>query len=211
MGNITNIQPLAKNLDSSEGESFFALQVALSSYPSDPTHEELIDLLAKYSSASSANDKFLLLKKVADLLLKNLRYVHYAVWDYTLVRELAIDEFASWARDITSIFSEKRTLEDAEEFSTNCDSYIVVTIALLSEHNSLAQWLRFYPLQLEPKYQFERKTIQTILRRMSSQQSSIILTCSNALFAVLPDNTNYFYSATQLTTDSDWDYLRPVY
>ena len=95
-------------------------------------------------------------------------------------------------------------------FLTDDTSYFAATLVVLSCHPALASWLEYYPEHLAEEQYFERKTIDTILKRFANITPGPLNQCTNAMFTTMPLAPDDFYSGKQLRS-SDWDYLRPVY
>jgi hypothetical protein len=190
--------------------TFFAIQVALSSYPGDPLRTELEKIVSEISALSDQVRQSELAARGAGLLARALPFVEYCVWDYTLVSSVAIREFASWVDDLQSVAASPPEASDVTPFLKDDTSYFVVTLAVLSSHPSLASWLDYYPEHLKGEQFFERKTIEAILKRFANITPGPLQHCTNALFATMPSSPEDFYSGKQLRSD-DWSYLRPVY
>jgi len=190
--------------------SFFAIQVAVSSYPGDPLRKELDAIVSEISSSSDQPRQSALAASGAGLLSRALPFVEYCVWDYTLVSSVALKEFASWVDDIQSVAGAPPDSGDVSKFLTDDTSYFVATLVVLSSHPSLSTWLDYYPEHLSGEQYFERKTIDAILKRFANITPGPLQQCTNALFTTMPKAPEDFYSGNQLRSD-DWNYLRPVY
>lgn len=190
--------------------SFFAIQVALSTYPGDPLRAALDRIVAEISAISDQARQSTLAAGGAGLLANALPFLEYCVWDYTLVGEVALKEFASWVDDFQKVADAPPDPGDVTPFLTDDTSYFVATLAILSCHPSLSSWLEYYPEHLSGEQFFERKTIGAILKRLANATPGPLLHCTNALFAAMPGTEGEFYSGVQLRSE-DWNYLRPVY
>jgi hypothetical protein len=205
------IKPLANEYKAISNGAFFALQLAIRSYPSDEVRQNLHRLLSQYSASDDIRSKLNCIQESADWLSKNIMYVDYVIWDYSLVASVASKEFRSWSDGIQESISSDSPLEDTDSFQERMGSYAVVTIVLLSQSPALSNWLAFYTETLHSNTHFERRTIQAILNKLAKGQASILRSCTNTLFMVLPDNPERFYSAKRLVEESEWGYLRPMY
>jgi hypothetical protein len=189
---------------------FFAIQVAVSSFPDDPLRKELGEIVTGISATSDQAGQSALAAKGAGLLSHALPFIEYCVWDYTLVSSVALKEFASWVDDLQSVTGAPPESGDITRFLTDDTSYFAATLVVLSSHPSLASWLDYYPEHLNGRQYFERKTIGAILSRFANITPGPLQHCANALFSVMPAAPGDFYSAKQLRSE-DWNYLRPVY
>ncbi len=189
---------------------FFAIQVAVSSYPGDPLRKELDEIVKGITGQSDIAQQSALAAKGAEILSRALPFVEYCVWDYTLVSSVALKEFASWVDDLQGVAAAPPEPGDISPFLTDDTSYFVATLAVLSSHPSLASWLDYYPEHLSGQQFFERKTIDAILRRFANITPGPLQHCTNAMFTTMPVAPADFYSGQQLRSE-DWKYLRPVY
>ena len=190
--------------------SFFAIQLALSSYPGDPLRKELDEIVRGITSLSDPSEQGKLAARGAGLLSAALQFVEYCVWDYTLVPGVALKEFASWVDDIQGVASSPPEPGDITPFLADDTSYFVATLVVLSCHPSLSTWLEYYPEHLNGSQFFDRKTIDAMLKRFANITPGPLQHCTNALFATMPVAPGDFYSGKQLRSE-DWKYLRPVY
>ena len=190
--------------------SFFAIQLALSSYPGDPLRKELDEIVRGITSLSDPAEQGKLAARGAGLLSAALPFVEYCVWDYTLVPGVALKEFASWVDDIQGVAGVPPEPGDVTPFLTDDTSYFVATLVVLSCHPSLSAWLEYYPEHLNGSQFFDRKTIDAILKRFANITPGPLGHCTNALFTTMPVAPGDFYSGKQLRSE-EWKYLRPVY
>jgi hypothetical protein len=190
--------------------SFFAIQVAVSSYPGDPLRKSLDEIVTGISTLSDQEQQSVLAAKGAGLLSRAVPFFEYCVWDYTLVPSVALKEFASWVDDIENVAGSPLETGDVNSFITDDTSYFVATLAVLSCHPSLSSWLDYYPEHLSGRQFFERKTIEAILNRFANITPGPLQHCTNALFTTMPVVPEGFYSGKQMRSE-DWKYLRPVY
>jgi hypothetical protein len=190
--------------------AFFAIQVAVSSYPDDPLRKDLDALAAQITTSSEQKQQSTLAASAADQLSQAVRFVEYCVWDYTLVSSVAHKEFSSWVDDIQQIAGSPEDPDDVVPFLKDDTSYFVATLAVLSSHPSLRRWLNYYPPRLQGHEFFERKTIESVLNQFGGDHSNILESSVNAMFTAMPISSNSFYSGKQLRS-KDWEYLRPVY
>lgn len=189
---------------------FFALQTVISTYPGDPFRKELSSIIGEISSSNEQKIQCEALKRGAALLASSLQYTEYCVWDYSFVKDVAHTEFSSWVDDIQRILNAPDDTDDVVPFGGAETSYMVATLVILSNHNSLKSWLQGYPANLTPPEYFLRKTIETMWNRIASPKSGIITNCTNAMLTVSPSSADNFYSLKSLRA-SEWDYLKPVY
>jgi hypothetical protein len=189
--------------------TFFAIQVAISSYPSDPLRNELQKIVDAITSSSNHTQQSQLVSKGCELAAKAVQFTGYCVWDYTLVSKIAKSEFNSWIDGINENINTKEENETSTSLGPADTSYFVITLAILSAHLSLRTWLEFLELKSRQDF-FTRKSIEQIWNRFAKPNSKILQNCTNALFAVTPVSKDRYYTGSQLRTD-DWDYLRPLY
>jgi hypothetical protein len=202
---------LFNNLRQTDADAcFFAIQAAVSSYPGDPLRMELGEIVASISTLTDQAQQSVLAAKGAGLLSRAVPFIEYCVWDYTLVSTVALKEFASWVDDLQGVAGAPPESGDVTHFLKDDTSYFVATLAVLSCHPSLASWLEYYPEHLSGQQYFERKTIDSILKRFANITPGPLQHCTNALFTSMPAAPGDFYSGKQLRSE-DWNYLRPVY
>jgi hypothetical protein len=196
---------------SAEGDAaFFAIQVAVSTYPEDPLAKKLESIEAEISSLTDHSRQSALAGNGAEALAGIVPFIEYCVWDYTIVSSVAKKEFSSWVDDLQSIAGSAEDPEDVTPFLEDDTSYFVATLAVLSAHSSLRNWLAYYPAHLQGHEFFQRKTIAAVLHRFGESHSEILPNCTNAMFITMPSGAGSYYSGKQLRS-KDWEYLRPVY
>ncbi len=191
--------------------AFIAMQFALSSYPEDPVRMRLRKAVEQIQQSSVVDDIVAELRSFMQTLHANRSLIEYCVWDYSLVSSVANSEFASWVSGIREVRQEPEHEKEEVLFQVDCSSYCIATFALRSKHESLANWLRFFPEHLEPTQFFDRKTMGTILERFATTDSTIIANSTEVLCELMPKDDQRFYSAKQLHEDEAWDYLRPMF
>jgi hypothetical protein len=189
---------------------FFAVQVAVSSYPGDPLRSELDRIIGAISSGSDTDQQIALAAQGMQLLSGTIPYIEYCVWDYTLVGGVALKEFSSWVDDLQDVANTSPATGDLTGFMEDDTSYIVATLAVLSSNPAMRNWLEYYPEHMNGERYFERKTIEAILQRFANITPGPLQHCTNAMFTVMPKSTGQFYAGGQLRSQ-DWEYLRPVY
>lgn len=190
--------------------AFFAIQAAVSSYPGDPLREELRGIVGQITSSADREQQGQQAQKAMDLLIGAMPYIHYCSWDYTTMSKVAQREFASWVDEIQNAAGTAEDPEDVSGFVPDDTSYFVATFAVLSSQDALCRWLDAYPASLQESQYFERKTIESLLRRFSLENTRLLAGCVNAMFTLMPVATDHFYLGRHLRSQG-WEYLRPVY
>src|SRR5438105_381207 len=95
---------------------FFALQVAVSSYPGDPLRKLLDALVGKISVTLDHAEQCKAASEASRLLANAVRFTEYALWDYTLISSVANKEFLSWVDGIQGIASAPVDKDDVMPF-----------------------------------------------------------------------------------------------
>src|SRR5260221_3574521 len=115
---------------------FFALQVAVSSYPGDPLRKQLDAIVGKISVTQDRAEQCALASEASRLLSGAVRFTEYALWDYTLIPSVANKEFLSWVDGIQEIASAPVDKDDVVLFLPDDTSYFVATLTMLSGDSS---------------------------------------------------------------------------
>lgn len=192
-----------------ESYSFFAVQVAISSYPKDPIRTYFHDSEQILNEISDFSEQCKLLKIVLSRLSESLRFMDYCVWDYSMISSVAKKEFESWEKGLTDAIEDEES-GDTQDFSEKETSYFTVTFSILSTHPSLTSWLEYYPDAVMGDEMFKKSTLELLIRQYAKPDSHVMAKSRKMLFSVMPKKTDKFYTGTILTND-DWKYLKPMY
>ena len=194
---------------SDEANSFFAVQVAISSYPNDPLRTYFYDSERKLGEIEDFSERCKLLKIVLKKLSESLRFMDYCIWDYSMINSVAKKEFESWEKGVAEAIEDEEP-GDTSDFSEKETSYFVVTFSLLSTHPSLSSWIEYYPDAVLGDEIFKKSTLELLIRQYAKPDSNIMAKSQKMLFSVMPHKMDKFYTGTILTSD-DWKYLKPMY
>ncbi len=202
---------LNDNMSRNDESCFLVTQFAISSYEGDPNRTALEQIYTRYKDSDDQKFKRECLERALAIVNTNSAFIQYAVWDYSLVAAIALREFQSWNDGIRDAYNDDQREEYEVETPTEGNAFFTLTVGIISSHTSLRNWLLFYPEHLDTAAYFERKTITTILNRLCTSDSKILPNCDNAIFGLMPRPIDRVYSESNLRTDPDWAYLRPVY
>ncbi len=192
-------------------QAFFAIQCVISSYPQDPVRTSIRGDIVGIQNSSDPEAVASHVRSIVQSLNANKSLIEYMVWDYSLVADVANKEFREWVSGIREVRNEKPHESDDVAFQEDCTVYCVVTLAIRSRHESLRNWLEYFPEHVEAADFFTRKTLNSLLDRFASNDSVIITRSTEVLAEMMPADDERFYSAQQLREDSEWSYVHPVY
>ncbi len=188
---------------------FFAIQVAIATYPGDPLRTYIHDTIVAISDLDDQAQRNNMLKELLRKLYQSLRFMEYCVWDYSLNHDISLKEYKSWLYGLRSSYEED-DINDSTGFQETQNTYFVFTLVLNSEHYSLRNWVEYYPNATLGDEVFKRTTIEILLKQFSKQDSSILSKCTQGVCAVMPNNIDRYYTYEHFKT-SEWKYLKPIY
>ncbi|MGA7121662.1 MAG: hypothetical protein WBY94_16265 [Polyangiaceae bacterium] len=195
--------------------AFFALQLAVASYPGDPLRRDLAECTSRVMEPLPS-DPSESIARWFGALTACLPVVDYGIWDFTLVPSVATTEFRSWVDGVRQEASLPPDPAETSAFSDREPVYFVATFAALSGDVGWADWVRFYAERVERERYFERRTFEALVEALAQTAAGLAHGRTDVLLSTLPRPemgdplAERFVTASALRSDG-WSYMRPVF